>query len=330
MILTDERAIQAVKAALRWMKAHAVQWLKTEEKVYSLEFNFAGTMDGLAYVDSCPDPACCTQEFKHSLCLIDFKTSNQLKDEYCLQTAAYQQALQEEHGTIIENRWLLRLGKSDEEAGKFETWRLPAETFDEDLSGFIACLRLTRITKAISERMSQQKSGIRAVKKEQRETAKALAKEQAKLQKAMDKAAAKIAKEAEKVRVKAEAKAAREALKAQKHMEKIMPVTTAIMKMMAVDIDSAELPEGARPRTDDVEFIGGAPCTSTSNLKKDSTPLDTTVPPRGPDWEPACATLSSSPSPTIQEKKTLPIESTSSTVETKYEETEIPCKLPME
>ena len=283
MILTDERAIQAVKAALRWMKAHAVQWLKTEEKVYSLEFNFAGTMDGLAYVDSCPDPACCTQEFKHSLCLIDFKTSNQLKDEYCLQTAAYQQALQEEHGTIIENRWLLRLGKSDEEAGKFETWRLPAETFDEDLSGFIACLRLTRITKAISERMSQQKSGIRAVKKEQRETAKALAKEQAKLQKAMDKAAAKIAKEAEKVKVKAEAKAAREQLKKEKL------------------------------------------CTSTSEPATNSIPLGTTVPP------PVCETLSSSPSLTTEEWKKPHTESTSSTVETKYEEAPpVKFNIPME
>jgi hypothetical protein len=235
----------------------------------------------------------------------------------------------EKYGPITD-RFVLRLGKSEEEAGKFESWHAGPEDFKTDLDAFLACLSLTRLVDKVKERMSQQKSGIRAVKKEQRETAKALAKEQAKLQKAMDKAAAKIAKEAEKVRVKVEAKAAREALKAQKHMEKIMPVTTAIMKMMAVDIDSAELPEGARPRTDDVEFIGGAPCTSTSNLKKDSTPLDTTVPPRGPDWEPACATLSSSPSPTIQEKKTLPIESTSSTVETKYEETEIPCKLPME
>ena len=216
MILTDERAVRAVKAALRWMKAHHVEWLKTEEKVYSKAYDFAGTMDGLAYVDSCSDPACCTEEFKHSLCLIDFKTSNQLKDEYCLQTAAYQQALHEEHGTIIDNRWLLRLGKNEEEAGKFETWRLPAGTFAEDLSGFIACLNLVRLTESISERMKNQKSKIHAVKKEQKETAKALAKEQEKLQKALDKASAKKAKEEEKVRIKAEAKAERERLKAEK------------------------------------------------------------------------------------------------------------------
>jgi len=218
MILTDERAIQAVKAALRWMKAHQVEWLKTEEKVYSREFNFAGTMDGIAYVDSCSDSACCTQEFKHSLCLIDFKTSNQLRDEYCLQTAAYQQALHEEHGTVIENRWLLRLGKNEEEAGKFETWRLPTETFAEDLSGFIACLRLTRITKAIAERMKTQKGTIRAIKKVQKETLKALHKEQEKLAKALAKAEKKREKEEEKVKVKAEAKAERERLKAEKKL----------------------------------------------------------------------------------------------------------------
>ena len=216
MTLTDERAIQAVKAALRWMKAHSVVWLKTEEKVYSRKYDFAGTTDGLAYVDSCSDPACCTEEFKHSLCLIDFKTSNQLKDEYCLQTAAYQQALHEETGTIIDNRWLLRLGKNEEEAGKFETWRLPASTFAEDLSGFIACLNLVRITESIKERMKTQKVAIRAVKKEQRETAKTLKKEQEKLEKALAKAEAKKLKEVEKERLKTEAKANREAAKAAK------------------------------------------------------------------------------------------------------------------
>src|ERR1022692_2948107 len=85
--LTDERAVQAVKAALRWMKTHRVEWLKTEEKIYSRKYEYAGTMDGLAYVDSCGDPACCTESYKHRMCLVDWKTSNHLSTIYCLQTA---------------------------------------------------------------------------------------------------------------------------------------------------------------------------------------------------------------------------------------------------
>ena len=49
MILTDDRAKSCVKAALTWMRSHNVKWLKTEEKIYSKEYDYAGTfMDGLA------------------------------------------------------------------------------------------------------------------------------------------------------------------------------------------------------------------------------------------------------------------------------------------
>ena len=150
---------------------------------------------------------------------------------------------------VIIDRWILRLGKSDEEAGKFTPWFLPSNTLKEDYAAFLACLSLTRLVSTVEERMKGQKSTIRAVKKEQRETAKMLKKEQEKLQKALDKAAAKIAKEDEKQRIKAEAKAERERLKL----------------MGKVKAPKAEdLPEGIQPRIDDVEFIGGAPCTSTS------------------------------------------------------------------
>ena len=158
---------------------------------------------------------------------------------------------------VIIDRWILRLGKSDEEAGKFTPWFLPSNTLKEDYAAFLACLSLTRLVSTVEERMKGQKSTIRAVKKEQRETAKMLKKEQEKLQKALDKAAAKIAKEDEKQRIKAEAKAERERLKL----------------MGKVKAPKAEdLPEGIQPRIDDVEFIGGAPCTSTSNAQTKDTP----------------------------------------------------------
>ena len=216
MMLTDERATQAVKSALAWMRAHNVKWLQTEDKIYSKQYEYAGTMDGLAYVDSCTDPACCREHYTHRLCLIDWKTSNALKLEYCLQTAAYQQALQEEKNTPIESRWVLRLGKSEEEAGKFEPWFLSNDDFKTDLEAFLACLTLTRLVDSVEERMKSQKGTIRAVKKEQRETAKAITKEKEKMQKALDKAAAKAAREEEKKRIKEEAKVKREELKAAK------------------------------------------------------------------------------------------------------------------
>jgi hypothetical protein len=124
------------------------------------------------------------------------------------------EALKTSNGKI--NRYILRLGKSEEEAGKFEPWGALPDTFEEDFQGFLACLRLTRLADSIAERMKTQKGSIRAIRKEQRETAKALQKEKDKLQKALDKAAKKVEREAEKQKIKAEAKAAREALKAAK------------------------------------------------------------------------------------------------------------------
>jgi hypothetical protein len=97
----DERAHNCVLAALGWMKKHNVRWVATERKVYSKNYSFAGTTDGLALVDSCDDPLCqgCRgEQFKDHLSVIDWKSSNYLYTEYLLQTAAYVEALMEEFG----------------------------------------------------------------------------------------------------------------------------------------------------------------------------------------------------------------------------------------
>lgn len=216
-IPTDELAANAASGGFNWMCKHNVRWKETESKIYSREFEYAGTMDGLALCDSCDDRACCPEVFKDRLSLIDWKSSNHLKIEYLFQTASYKHAKMEEYPDLqILDTWILRLGKSDEEAGKFEPWHMTPDEYEEDFQGFLACLRLTRLVDSVEERMKKQKGTIRAVKKEQRETAKALAKEQEKLKKALDKAAKKAEAEANKKRIKEEAKVRREELKAAK------------------------------------------------------------------------------------------------------------------
>src|ERR1035437_304615 len=142
-------------------------------------------MDGLAVCDSCQDKACCPVAFKDRICLIDWKSSNYLKIEYLFQTASYKRAKMEERPELkIEDIFLFRLGKSEEEAGKFEAWHMTPDEYEEDFQGFMACLNLTRLVDSVDERMKTQKGTIRAVKKQQKATAKAIAKEQEKLQKA--------------------------------------------------------------------------------------------------------------------------------------------------
>lgn len=95
-IPADELAANAASAALSWMRQHNVRWVETERKVYSRIYDFAGTTDGLAWVDACEDRSCCPEEYTDHLAVVDWKSSNNLHTEYCYQTAAYLQALIEE------------------------------------------------------------------------------------------------------------------------------------------------------------------------------------------------------------------------------------------
>lgn len=201
---TDTRALSCANEAKKWMDAHNVRWVCTEQKVYSREHKVAGTMDGKCLVDSCADPLCCATEFKDRLSIADWKTSNQLQTTYCYQTAIYMFADIEEHGPGVIDRWILRLGK---EEGDFEYQYLPYETYEADLKGFMCCLNLVRIHESVEERISQTKKTKKAAKKAAKLALKEIEKEAERLKKALDKAEKKRLKEEEKARLKAEKKA---------------------------------------------------------------------------------------------------------------------------
>ena len=210
----DEKARNAANSAFAWMQAHSVRWRKTEQKVYSKEYDYSGTMDGECLVNSCDDPACCSEHFVDSLSIADWKSSNALHVEYIFQAAgAYHHAVWEEFGEDFQNCFILRLGKNADEAGKFEPWRIPARDFPEAFRGFLTCLELVKIVASVKERMSLQKKGVREAKKIQKAEQKEIAKMQAKVEKEAAKAQLKLDRAAERERIKSEAKAAREAAK---------------------------------------------------------------------------------------------------------------------
>lgn len=148
----DPRAANCCIAAVQWMSDHNVQWIATERKVFSRTYLYAGTMDGLARVSSCSDPACCPEAFVDRLTLVDWKTSNYLYIEYLLQTAAYKQAFEEETGEQIEDRWVIRLGKDDAE---FDPWHVfnPADHVS-DFLGFERALALYQSVEELNDRVA--------------------------------------------------------------------------------------------------------------------------------------------------------------------------------
>jgi hypothetical protein len=167
---SDPRANNACNAALEWMENHNVRWLFTERKVYSRNHKYAGTMDGLCQVDSCKDPLCCPNVFKDHVAIADWKTSNYLYPEYLMQTAAYQHSYEEETGEVVDDRWIIRLGKDD---AKFEAWHLESDTYEDDWNAFLQALQLVRAFDKIENRLIDLKDiyrkGKKAKNKEEKE-----------------------------------------------------------------------------------------------------------------------------------------------------------------
>jgi hypothetical protein len=135
----EPRARNCVLAALDWMERHKFKPVQSENKVFSRQYQYCGTEDWEAYVTSCGDPKCCPFEGTHYE-LGDWKSSNNLYDEYRFQTAAYKYAREEEFPDLhIDGRRLLRLGKED---GAFESMYCPNEDFEADMDAFIGCLMM--------------------------------------------------------------------------------------------------------------------------------------------------------------------------------------------
>lgn len=132
----NEKASNAVQAALNWMDKHKFKPINSERKIYSREYVYSGTYDWDAYITSCGDSSCCPFEGT-KLALGDFKSSNNLYDEYRMQVRAYQHARNEESGVKHDLGVVLKIGKHD---GEFQSWVLTSDKFEEDFTGFLGAL----------------------------------------------------------------------------------------------------------------------------------------------------------------------------------------------
>lgn len=116
----------ATDAFKQWVSEHQVTFNVSEAKIYSKKYNYAGTMDFEAVVDG-------------KLIVGDIKTSSGIYPEMRFQTAAYQQARQEELGKEYDHRVIIRVGKvlidgkPDFEIAEFND-------FDKDFKGFLGAL----------------------------------------------------------------------------------------------------------------------------------------------------------------------------------------------
>ncbi len=166
----DERATNAAVAAVAFFSDHNVRYISAEQRVFSLDWLVAGTMDGNILLDSCDRVECPCQEFapfinKHVV--LDLKTSNQIVPTYLAQVALYRKAHEEEfpEALAFDGAVILRLGKDDQ--SEFEPlFSLGADAYKRDLTFFRRCLDLTKSVNEVTEMM-------RAIKEARREKVKA-------------------------------------------------------------------------------------------------------------------------------------------------------------
>lgn len=122
--LKTDQAKRGVEAFHKWFDSHKIKILASERRLFSKEFYYAGTCDFVAEIDGV-------------LGVGDIKTSSGIYPEMRLQTAAYQNALQEEKGIQFPVRWIVRF---DKKTGEFEAKEF--KDFDLDFEGFKAALQL--------------------------------------------------------------------------------------------------------------------------------------------------------------------------------------------
>lgn len=130
----DEKARAGADAFDSWLSSMTLKPIALEHVVMSKAHWFAGTADYYGWIND-------------ELCVLDFKTSAGLYDEYLLQLAAYQIAIEEMHGEKIQARWLIRL---DKKTGKFEAARFPHS--DLHIDAFLAVRAIHRYLSAIEEK----------------------------------------------------------------------------------------------------------------------------------------------------------------------------------
>ena len=117
------------EAFVKWCEKSKVKWLESERKIYSLKYNYTGTMDALAVLN-------------RTLVCVDFKTSKRLYSEYYLQVAAYAKAYEEETGNKIDRCVLLKIPKGNRK----KPYVLERDTtmIDDNFEVFLNALELYR------------------------------------------------------------------------------------------------------------------------------------------------------------------------------------------
>jgi len=110
-----------------WKEMHRseISIIRGDTIVFSRQWKYAGAVDAIG------------RGRNGELIVVDWKTSNAIRNEYALQLSAYAKALEEMQGEPVSEGWIVRFGKKGVE---FETCKI--KNLDECFDGFKSALTL--------------------------------------------------------------------------------------------------------------------------------------------------------------------------------------------
>ena len=131
-----EQASNAFRAYLKWESMTKLKIIEQEMSLVSEQYQFGGTPDAIGEIDG-------------ELCLVDWKTSNSVYQDYLIQLAAYKQLWEENNPDrlLTGGFHLCRFAKSH---GDFAHHYYP--NLDEAWEQFLLFLRAYQIDKALKKR----------------------------------------------------------------------------------------------------------------------------------------------------------------------------------
>ncbi|XP_049847920.1 uncharacterized protein LOC126304981 [Schistocerca gregaria] len=123
------------RAWRRQVESSGSKIIKTEVQVVSKRYGYAGTMDALLRTVEVPSG-------KEIWTVLDWKTSNAIRNEYALQVAAYAKAYEEMTGTPIDRAAVVRFNKKGSPTYEVKTVHNLEEAFD----AFCSVLHIWQMT----------------------------------------------------------------------------------------------------------------------------------------------------------------------------------------
>ena len=119
-----------IRGFLTWVKENNVQFLTSEQQIYSREFHYAGTYDLDAIVNG-------------KKTIVDFKFASGIYDEYFIQGSSYLKAKEEETGERYDGGVVvLKLSKKADDKSPFEVGSIGRIDADDYFDTFLSCLQI--------------------------------------------------------------------------------------------------------------------------------------------------------------------------------------------